>query len=396
MALAVISLSILCCLLLMKKVLIFEPFTAGHRKNFLDWLLEGIRRETGTVRFVLVSARTFSGANEENLEFDPIPDEESHRLSRLPWWEKRRACYRLLQSVCRTHCPDEVLLMELTPCEWHLLLFGCSVPVSAIAFVQPPEIHTAWKRQFKITFTRMLAWRVDLRTLYYLNGNRAADHMNRLFRGRTQALPLPDPAVPMTREAGPPEPASGRSNLRFLFFGAISSRKGVGVLFQALELLDAEFADQAIFLFRGKPETPDEFEQAWKQLQARRPDLRLDLQMEYLSDRDMIRVFDECDVVLMPYLRPEYSSGVLPIAAGRLRMVLGPEGGLLGRLIQANALGMTVPITPSHLKEALSRIIRGERMFDPERALQFYESSSPEEFAQQLLNPLKQGGSSHG
>ncbi len=57
-------------------------------------------------------------------------------------------------------------------------------------------------------------------------------------------------------------------------------------------------------------------------------------------------MFEQSDVILMPYTRPEYSSGILALAARSGKPVIGPTGGLLGRLIRENGLGVAAELTP--------------------------------------------------
>jgi len=204
-------------------------------------------------------------------------------------------------------------------------------------------------------------------------------------RTRTKFIPIPDPAPDVLAEEN--------FNLReqfnipkdrrtFLFFGAISKRKGADVLIEALQTLRPEFSKQCAFIFCGEPESSykKEFQETISKLRG----LEVRMENTFVSDERMVALFEQVDVILTPYTRPEYSSGILSLAAKAGTPVLGPEGGLLGRLIEENGLGATTPVTPAAVAEALTRSVSA----DPVAQRAFAKKASLVDFAETILDSI--------
>lgn len=369
-------------------VMVFEPLSGGHRENFIAWLLAGVRehRRPG-VDFVFVIPEKFAARDTEGVRCDPISADLSAGIASASWLRKRYRLWRLFQSRLRKHEPDHVLLMDLTQLEWALSLADCGCPLSAIDFVQIPEIPGPWKRRFKYLKIWKLLRRNRFENLFLLNGSRSARILDQRFGDRCRFQALPDPVWPVAEPARPREPA-GNGPKRLLYFGSISNRKGFDVLAEALGRLPPEDARACELVVRGQPQHPKRYRETVRTLESLDNGLRLDIREGHLSEEEMRECFQSADLVLLPYRRPEYSSGVLAIAAREKRPVLGPECGLLGRLIRTYRLGVTVPINARSLSAALSGIIRGNPPFDERRAETFTFRNRPEAFARTLLDAV--------
>jgi len=356
----------------MKTILLFEPQSGGHRDNFFQWL-ENAAPEYADCRFISFTA----------------DDAKDADLAHLGWWKKQKTIYQLFRNACRIHQPDHALILELTPIELPLVLFGSPVPLSAILFVQYPELSNGWKKVFKHWKTRLLLRRAPVKNLFLLNGEKSCLFLAKHFgRTRTKFIPIPDPA--------PEASAEENFNLRdyfnvskdrkiFLFFGAISKRKGADVLLEALHQISSDAAKQSTFVFCGEPEVPYKNEFQISVAEVR--DLgAVDLYIEntFVSDERMMALFEQADVILMPYTRPEYSSGILALAAKAGTPVLGPADGLLGRLITENDLGVTARITPADLAEAIARPVCA----DETKQCAFSAQSRGSDFSKIILNAI--------
>lgn len=365
--------------------LVFEPLSGGHRAAFIRWLADAAPAYA-RLRFIFFTDKE-------------VPEPMRQQLVEAGWWQKQRLLYRLFREACRIHQPDQVLILELTQLELPLLLFGSPVPLSAILFVQYPELSgfpknrwvqalpasNAWKKVSKHWKTRLLLARVQFKNLFLLNGEKACRFLSTHFGAHTRFIPIPDPA-PVAK----PDPgfvmrdayAIPADHKVFLFFGAISRRKGADVLIEALNQLDPDTAGRSTFVFCGEPEPPykNDFRKAVAGVQG----VETRVEDRFVSDEQMMALFAQCDVVLMPYTRPEYSSGILALAAKSGKPVLGPEGGLLGRLITENGLGATTPVTPGALAEALARPVSADKA----KQQTFAANSSPDLFANSILTAV--------
>jgi glycosyltransferase involved in cell wall biosynthesis len=365
----------------LKTMLIFEPQPGGHRAGFLRWLREEIKRHPRPdCCFVFFTA--------ENLS-----EEQAVRLSSAGRWQKQRILYSLFLQACRQARPDHVLIMELTSLELPLALFGSPTPLSAILFVQYPELSNGLKFFFKHWKTALLLRRAPVTDLFLLNGEKSCRFLTDHFSHCARFIPIPDPAPNLDPD---PEFAlrekygidSGRTV--FLFFGAVSERKGSGILLDALKRLAPDAAARSAFLFCGEPEPAyrEQFAAACCDLRAARPDIVLRQDDRFVPDNVMMALFKQADVVLMPYIRPEYSSGILALAAKAGKPVIGPDAGLLKRLIQQNGLGMVCPVTPDVLAESIAAAAQNLPVTDESKRNAFVQKSNPEQFARKILNSI--------
>ncbi|MBC8207304.1 MAG: glycosyltransferase family 4 protein [Kiritimatiellales bacterium] len=348
----------------MKTILIFEPLSGGHRANFIRWLSDAASEYTGC-RFVF-----FMGEDVGDLQ-----------LETLSWWEKQKKLYNLFRQACEKYKPDHALILELTHLELPLILFGSPVPLSAILFVQYPELPRGLKRLLKHWKTRLLLWRVPIKNLFLLNGEKSCRFLTKHFSRRTRFIPVSDPAP--ESDADPEFAYNTPAGKRIcLFFGAISRRKGADVLLDALERVRPETAQKNAFYFCGEPEAPyrDAFQEACERLRSARPDIHLIVENRFVPDNQMMAMFEQADLILMPYTRPEYSSGILALAARAGTPVLGPPSGLLGRLIRENGLGIAVELTP----EAFERPV----MLDEELCRKFVARNTVENFSKPILDAV--------
>jgi len=359
-------------------ILVFEPLSGGHRANFIRWLMNAVPDFSGR-QFVFFTAKDLSEPTRQ-------------RLAEAGGCETSWILYRLFKEACATFSPDHVLVLELTRLELPLALFGSPVPLSAILFVQYPELPRGLKFFFKQCKTRLLLWRAPVKNLFLLNGEKSCRYLADCFGGRTRFIPVPDPAPEVSAEPD----FSLRTHFTipndrkiFLFFGAFSRRKGADVLLEALRQITPPVANQSAFVFCGEPEASyqKEFQGSLAEIRGRGV-LEIHIESTFVSDERMVALFEQSDVVLMPYTRPEYSSGILALATRAGTPVLGPDTGLLGRLIIENGLGAITPITSAALAAALARPICA----DETKQRAFGEKASPAQFSSLIWKAICNDG----
>jgi len=361
-----------------RNILVFEPLEGGHRAFFLQTLRAYLERHPSAgIRWVFVDA-----AAAERL----MPG-FAQWFGAAGRWRRPWILHRLFRACCRAYAPDHALILELTALELPFVLRGASVPVSAILFVQYPELRRGVKFFWKQVKTAGLLRRVRVRNLFLLNGERSCRYLRERFPGPVHFLPVPDPVPSVAAEPG--FSLHGHYGLEpgrpvFLFFGAFSRRKGADRLLRALHGIRPETAERAVFLFCGVPE-PDyrkRFEAECAALRRRRPEVRLITDLRFIPDGEAAALFEQARVVLMPYARPEYSSGLLGLAARAGVAVIGPEEGLIGRLIREYGLGGTVAGGTSEWVRALDRAVVEWPRVDASGCRRFVKERDPARFAE--------------
>ncbi len=383
----------------MKTILIFEPLSGGHRANYIHWLADSIAdNPPPDCHFIFVTDPGVDIPSAAPLSSHKISPELARELaSSSSSWKLRGLLRNLFDDCAAEHSPDHALILELTQMELSFVWRGAPCLVSAILFVQYPELPRGLKFFFKDWKTTLLLHRTPVKNLFLLNGEEACRWLTNRFGSCTRFIPLPDPVPEISAEAGYSlrhEYKINDDQTVFLFFGAISLRKGADVLIAALHRLPPEAAAKSSFIFCGEPERAYRriFEQACARLCAARPDIKLNIQAGFVSDERMMSLFEQTDVVLMPYTRSDYSSGILALAAKCRRPVIGPGTGLLGRLIRQNGLGITCSVTADSVAEAISGAVANRPAVDQERSKAFVEKSCPAGFSRVILSAFNYEG----
>jgi glycosyltransferase involved in cell wall biosynthesis len=202
---------------------------------------------------------------------------------------------------------------------------------------------------------------------------------------------------PIVAEGGlsPEDPAAYDRELPsdraiFLLFGALTRRKGILVLIEALARIEAEYAARIAVCIAGaiEPKIREEVRRALADLRARRPETWIDIEDRYLRHAELCGLLARCDVVLAPYQRFIGSSGILVWAARANKPILTSDYGLLGRFAREFRLGLAVDTTdPSELAAGMIAMVRNGpgNYGDPVGRAEFLRGRSPDRFARQIL-----------
>jgi len=382
----------------MKTILIFEPLSGGHRAGYIRWLTDFIvHNPPAGCHFIFVTDPGADIPSVAPISSHKISAELAGRLKSSGSAGRSRLLRDLFDECVAQYSPDHALILELTRLELSFALRGAPCPVSAILFVQYPELPHGLKFFFKDWKTELLLRRATVKNLFLLNGEESCRYLTARFGSRARFIPVPDPVPDITAETGfsiRREHQISDGKTVFLFFGAVSPRKGADVLIEALHLLTPEAAAKSTFLFCGEPERGYQqvFTQAVARLRAARPDITLNIEDRFVSDQRMMALFEQSDMVLMPYTRPEYSSGILALAAKARTPVIGPDSGLLGRLIRQNGLGAVCSVQPEALAKSIADSTQHLPAVDESLCGAFVQKSRPELFARTMVDAVRNEG----
>jgi glycosyltransferase involved in cell wall biosynthesis len=199
----------------------------------------------------------------------------------------------------------------------------------------------------------------------------------------------------------------------FLIAGALSKRKGILPVLEALILLSRETQAQIRLKLVGTIGHTDRGDILNAIATARKTtSVAIDHIDEFVSDEAIDRALIESDVVLLLYQKFIGSSGMLIRAALHKRPVLATHFGLIGLIVSDEKLGLTVdPYNPRAIANAIACILsNGHLDFDNESARRFATRHTPTQYAEQLrdliievaepgdncLNDKKHGMEQHG
>jgi len=231
-----------------------------------------------------------------------------------------------------------------------------------------------------------------LEHIYILNDEDQAKFLNDKYSRSNFFIPLPDPILipPKNRSVRrfnlPTKPEGMK---RFLVFGSLSERKGIFLILDVLQRLSNTITQQVEFVFAGKivDQSRDTFFKALDTLRIKRPNLRihyLDIFVPYASIPEM---FLKSDFILVPYLGSQASSGILGHAALYRKPVIGPDRGLVGKLIRSYSLGTTIAaMDANNLAESITNFSKKEKTNTKSSEMQRYvEERHPTRFVETLF-----------
>jgi glycosyltransferase involved in cell wall biosynthesis len=279
------------------------------------------------------------------------------------------------------------------------LRFRFPVRISGILF--HPTLHYRNREPFNPrSYLQGLRKRLILRAIA---GN---PHLDTVFTLDSTAVPslralgldavaLPDPVVQdgykglaplQLREHFALEP--GRKVL--LLFGALTARKGVSQVLEALALMPPADARRVALLMAGpldrdlRPIVEALIEK------VRSGGVQVVQHDDYIQNDSVQSFMEASDLILVPYQRHFGSSAVLIRAALAGRPVISQEFGLMGTNVREHSLGQAVDTgRPSAIAAAVSGFLKDPRLgFGREVALQYAKANTPELFCQTIIGRL--------
>ena len=384
----------------MLHTLVFEPLSGGHRSEFIHHLRAAIERENRSDRrYTLVLAK---GLLTEKLPKEvhllELSEEESQALKHASGIRGTFIFLRLLRHYVKRVHPDRLLVMELTQLELPLCFWRPPCLFRGILFVQYPELRFdegGWRKHFRqrLRFfwkefkTGLFLRRTHPERIFLLNGERSCTYLNQRFSTSCyQALPDPIWECPADLQVSMRKEYQIAPERRlFLFFGSMSPRKGVERLISALLKIDPETCRKSAFFFCGKPEEDYavRYQALIQEVHKKRPEVCLIVEEAFVSAGRMRALFEQADWILMPYSRPEYSSGILGYAVAARTPVMVSDDGLIARQVRAYALGRTVK--KSDWTNAFVQAVHSPYKMDEAICEKFVEEHSPHRFAALLL-----------
>ncbi len=254
-------------------------------------------------------------------------------------------------------CPHSILVMK--PRAHYRRAYGTSLaPKDRLSAVFQDRLVARWRR------------RDDAFAVLTMDAG-AAERWSR--RPGCPAVWLPD---------APPQlpPAAPRERSGCLLFGYLEPRKGLGLVAEAL----ADGAEGLQLTVAGSV-APEYSEQLDRELETMRAGgIHVDTHLRRIDDAEAATELAAARCVLLPYLDHYGSSGVLAEAAAAGTPVISTAEGLLGHLVRAYGLGLTVdPADPDALRAAILGLT-GDAA-DPDRfaggMARYLEAHSAEAFA---------------
>ena len=396
-----------------QRTLVYDSQATGHHREYMThlvryWLKHEPAEGLAVVGHPLLIdeiRETFPECS-HRIDLFPIPSQTIENLEKRSLWRRSLGEWSLLRKYARRYSADHCILMH-----FNLFLVGMGLlggkgafSVSGILFFPYVRIELPagsggasfghhvrrWRKRLLLSMA-MRHTRVE--NIFVLNDASAAEQLNQAVDpGDKRFKALPDPVPPLPEEMTS-ESLRKRYDIEshrhlLLLFGTLSCRKGVPEALKAAAQLDRELAQETALLLLGriKEEDRESIEAVLASARENTP-LQLRIDDRFVSSIEMADAFRECDTVLAPYQRTEGSSGVLGHAAQAQKPVIGSESGLIGELIHAHQLGVTVDATcPEMIRKAIVSLVIDDALPASSQGMRAYvRERTPLNFARKLL-----------
>ncbi len=401
------------------RLIVFDLSILGHHPGYIKHLIHGWCRQKQSGELLIVVSPLFFKEHSDvttlstvvgqgHVKFIAITEEEEDLLrSRKSGFKRFLRAFQEWNLLCR-YAQD----LQATECflpyfdTFRLpLIFGklCPCPVSGIYF--RPTFHYPnfssyqpgvkdrlqhWRERFIIN--RVLS-KPQLHTLFSLDPV-AVDWLRLRYPNKI-IVALPDPIE--LQERSPAITESLRSDINIepqrkvlLLFGAITERKGIFQLLDAIALLPTEVCQRICLLLVGESNIKQALDMRIDTLCANKP-IQIIRRYKFVPDNEVPTYFQLADIVMAPYQRHVGMSGILLNAAAAGTPVLSSDYGLMGEMARRYGLGLTVESTdPEALAQGLMQCLTAprEQISDAVRMQQFAEQNTAEQFASVVFQYL--------
>jgi len=390
--------------------LFFDLATSGHHVEFMYHLIAYRSTHPGQGQFILVTHPDFirhvrNLDDTLNLETQGVrvvhPDASTiQRLARMRGsFQRSHAEFEVFCAFVRQYQPQRAYLMYLNTfqhalgrqparrltCELRAILFNPLGPIAG----ERLGVFTALRKRMQI---RWMLRNRNLKHIYILNDADRADYLNQVFDSQGLFASIPDPVLILPTRSGTENASSEvctTGRCRFLLFGALSSRKGIFIVLDAMRQLPTDIACRTELILAGNvvKQQQDDFSAALAALRNDCPALLINHLDAFIPYNQIPVLFSSALAILVPYAGTDSSSGVLGHAALYKKRVIGTDQGLIGKLIRQYDLGIAIPPDNAEkLAGAISSCINSESGLLVQGGMQRYvQERHPDVFAGRLL-----------
>lgn len=411
------------------KLILFDLSINGHHPSYIRHLISywQTQKLCGSLD-IIVSPKFIqhhqdvvdlaTNMPESNISFIQITAyEETQLKARTSGINRKWRAFQEWNLVCKycrlleaTHCIllylDTYLLplivAKIPPCPISGILFRPTFHYHHFAQQQTSEDSAYWTKLSrywqttweKVTLRHGLA-NPQLTALFCLDPF-AVQEIKQL-RSSVKVVALPDPVeiIPVTQAQVTQLKQHLEIELHrsvFLLFGALTGRKGIYEVLDAVSLLAPTLSQQLCLVLAGQA-NDQERSQIDSRVEAllRSSSVQIISCPQYIPESEVPVYFQMANVVLATYQHHVGMSGILLHAAAAGKPVLSSDYGLMGELVRRYRLGLTVDSSsPPKIAENLTRGILEDvqQWADPQQMQAFAKQNNAQKFAETLFEIL--------
>lgn len=335
------------------KTLIYFTSVTGHNIEFIHHLYMGYFYSEKEALFVIPEKfhqqeSLFDWPKCERITFDYLSAEEIGSLGDSLFRKSFRFSKLLRKYMTKNHVrvafvADLMGLMPFLPfvLSKRFSIYGLTFGV----YLYRWYTRAKYKSLLEAICHCLMAKSKSIKSIYVGNDTSAPLYYNRLFKTHKYKY-VPDPfnciEVPfrdLRKEYG-----IAVDKKVMYHFGSMGGRKGTIQIINSIIELNEEEREKYVFVFAGIVQDKEAFYNAINKIENRNNIFIFDR----FCDFEFISQWCQCcDAILIPYSHTHSSSGLLGYAAQYKKPVIGPNSGLIGKLIRRNHLGLDLDIINS-------------------------------------------------
>lgn len=384
------------------KKLFYNLRITGHHSEYISHLIDYLYSNKDENQYFFVLHPEFSN------KF-PLIAEKAERIKSVTWilatveeckeietgwmFKKTFSEYKLMNRYAMVYKVDWVCLLYFNT--FQLACVFCRPPymISGILFLQffrMEKIGLKEKAKYYRKYLTTLGYSINpkIKTVFILNDKKAVEYFNKEFNTVIFRM-LPDPIPQLVRLGNFDiykyyNIEKGRKI--FLHIGGLSDRKGTFEIMDAAQFISFENQTNVTILLIGKAVNEITEETILEKLKHLINKTRVQIvwDNQFISNSMMKSIFEQCDVVLIPYKNTETSSGILGHAIAANKFVIATGKGLIKELIEENDFGLLIEsVTPVEIASKIEYYLpmKLNNNFSP----QFLASHTPNEFANLII-----------
>lgn len=384
--------------------LIFESGYTGHRSEYIRHLMKFINaHEELHGRYVFLLNEKMGSllgklGTSPNyvIHFSDFDKKHVNSITRSFWeWKIISAAIRKQQNI------SEIMFMDIDP--YLTLLVSrrfkkLNLSVKGILF--QPYIHFKEikggvyfliKKVIKNYLFQKYAVLLNskIHKVFILNDGNGVGVMNKQIKNVFHTLP--DPIENHVNNIG----SSAGTNIKekyaikpenknLLVFGSIDDRKNIINIIDALRLLPAEVKKKVHLIIAGKMDQNIR-EKYLEYIEKYNDEVSIAYNDEFVNAEEREPLFENCDLVLMPYINFFSASSVLGHTIVHNKNVVVSNQGIMGRIVNEHKIGITVdPANPEKIKKAITELLTESKKFEYDNR-KLIDEFSPASFSKSIL-----------
>jgi len=381
------------------KILIFDILLTGHHSEYISHFAEFLQTCDDQNEYIFVVNHQFSNRfplisqkimKRVNLKLIEIEKEEFMISQKGGLLKMSFSWYKLMNQYAIQFEVDHVILLYLNTFQLALCFFRPSYTISGILFQQFKRMQVKnWKDKVKYArkylFTQGIVRNNSIKKIHVLNDQNSVDYFNSEFDTSIfEMLPDPVPEIfPLPKFDIFSHYQINRNKIIILHIGSLEDRKGTFDVANSISLIEERNRKKLAILIVGETKD-DKLKILLKNQAAKYPEVLI-WDNQFVSNEMMKSLFEQCDIVLMPYKNSEGSSGILGHALASGKAVITTGQGLLKEIVLDTKCGFLIDIVnPVNISIVISNLINADKLnFNGGTYL---ESHSPYIFVNKIIN----------